>query len=119
MACGLGLGIKGFPFALKELKPNKNSLPCKKESAMAEPYKKIVATVTKGQCSAYKPGDTIVFEGAKMEGNACPFALYALLPVVIAMRYGSEFPWSKDKNVYTDLACPDGTNPVLFEIKRS
>ncbi len=119
MACSLSLGLKGFPFALKSFELNKNSLPCKKESAMAEQFKKIIATVTKGQCSAYKPGDTIVFEDAKMEGNVCPFALYALLPVVIAMRYGSEFPWLKDKDVYTDLACPDGANPVLFEIRRS
>jgi uncharacterized repeat protein (TIGR04076 family) len=119
MACGLSFGLKGFPFTLNRLGPNMNSSPCLKESAMAEPYKKIIATVTKGKCSAYKPGDTIVFEGTKMEGNVCPFALYALLPVVIAMRYGAEFPWLKDKDVYTDLACPDGANPVLFEIKRS
>ena len=86
---------------------------------MAEPYKKITVTVTKGKCSVYKPGDQIVFEGNKMEGKVCTFALYSLLPIVIAMRYGAEFPWSKAKDVYANHACPDGANPIIFEIKRS
>jgi uncharacterized repeat protein (TIGR04076 family) len=34
------------------------------------------------------------------------------------MRYGAEFPWlEKDKDVATH-ACPDATNPVVFEIRR-
>jgi uncharacterized repeat protein (TIGR04076 family) len=40
-----------------------------------------------------------------------------LLPKVYAMRYGVEFPWSKDKNVIFN-ACPDADNPVVFEIRR-
>lgn len=86
---------------------------------MAEPYKKIVATVTKGKCSVYKPGDQIIFEGNKIQGNVCEFALFSLLPIVSAMRYRSEYPWLKDKDVCPDIACPDGANPIIFEIKRS
>lgn len=119
MACGLSLSAKGYPFAFKKLEPKMTTFACDKESEMPKTYEKIVATVTKGKCGVYKKGDQIVFEGSTMKGNVCTFALTSLLPVVIAMRYGAEFPWIDDKNVYTDLACPDGANPVIFEIKRS
>jgi len=33
------------------------------------------------------------------------------------LRYGVEFPWSRDKNVISN-ACPDADNPVVFEIRR-
>ena len=47
----------------------------------------------------------------------CYSALMVVLPKVYAMRYGSEFPWAKDKNVMVN-ACPDAENPVVFEIRR-
>ncbi len=40
-----------------------------------------------------------------------------VLAKAYAMRYGSEFPWAKDKNIIVN-ACPDAENPVVFEIRR-
>jgi uncharacterized repeat protein (TIGR04076 family) len=34
------------------------------------------------------------------------------------MRYDADFPWAKDKDVIFN-ACPDGENPVVFEIQRA
>ncbi len=72
----------------------------------------------KGKCAVgHKAGDRIVFDGKSVEGNVCYSALMVLLPKVYAMRYGAQFPWAKDKDVICN-ACPDGKNPVVFEIKR-
>lgn len=72
----------------------------------------------KGKCAVgHKVGDRIVFDGKSVEGNVCYSALMVLLPKVYAMRYGAQFPWAEDKDVICN-ACPDGKNPVVFEIKR-
>ncbi len=72
----------------------------------------------KGECGfGHKLGDKIVFDGKSVKGNICYSALMVLLPRVYAMRYGSEFPWSEDKDVIFN-ACPDPENPVVFEIRR-
>ena len=87
---------------------------------MAEPYKKITATVTKGECDVYKPGDQIIFvHGENMHGKICPFALNNLMPFFISMRFGAEFPEQTDKDVYTANACMDAEKMIIFEIKRS
>ena len=72
----------------------------------------------KGKCAfGHKVGDKIVFDGKTVKGNICYSALMVVLAKVYAMRYGSEFPWAKDKNVIVN-ACPDAENPVVFEIRR-
>jgi uncharacterized repeat protein (TIGR04076 family) len=72
----------------------------------------------KGTCSfGHKVGDVIVFRERGIEGKICFHALYSVLPKVMAMRYGAEFPWSEDKDVSTH-ACPDAYNPVVFQVRR-
>ncbi len=72
----------------------------------------------KGTCDfGCKVGDKVYFDGRKIKGNICYSALMAILPKVYAMRYGAEFPWTKNKDVIQNV-CPDPANPVLFEIKR-
>ena len=78
----------------------------------------VTVTSQKGKCGfGHKVGDKIVFDGKTVKGNMCYSALMVVLPKVYAMRYGSEFPWAKDKNVMVN-ACPDAENPVVFEIRR-
>jgi uncharacterized repeat protein (TIGR04076 family) len=80
----------------------------------------VVVTVVgqRGKCAVgHKVGDRIVFDGKSVKGNICYSALMVLLPKVYAMRYGAQFPWTKDKDIICN-ACPDGKNPVVFEIKR-
>jgi uncharacterized repeat protein (TIGR04076 family) len=33
------------------------------------------------------------------------------------LMFGGRFFWSKDKDV-TEVVCPDGGNPVVFELRR-
>lgn len=72
----------------------------------------------KGKCAfGHQVGDKIVFDGKSIKGNICYSALMVLLPKVYAIRYGVEFPWSKNKDIICN-ACPDAENPVVFEIRR-
>jgi uncharacterized repeat protein (TIGR04076 family) len=72
----------------------------------------------KGKCVfGHKVGDKIVFDGRSVKGEICYSALTVLLPKVFAIRYGATFPWAQDENVIFN-ACPDGENPVVFEIRR-
>ena len=81
---------------------------------------KIVARVIRqeGHCIAgHQVGDEVVFDGQTVQGRICISTLCSFLPKVFAMRYGAEFPWQEDPDVATH-ACPDGVNPVVFEIRR-
>ncbi|HJX37334.1 MAG TPA: TIGR04076 family protein [Anaerolineae bacterium] len=72
----------------------------------------------RGTCSfGHKVGDVITFTERGIEGEICFSALYSVLPKVMAMRYGAEFPWLKDRDVATH-ACPDAYNPLVFEVRR-
>jgi uncharacterized repeat protein (TIGR04076 family) len=72
----------------------------------------------KGTCSfGHKVGDVITFTERGIEGEICFSALYSVLPKVMALRYGAQFPWLEDKDVATH-ACPDAYNPLVFEVRR-
>lgn len=72
----------------------------------------------KGTCSfGHNVGDVITFTERGIEGEICFSALYSVLPKVMALRYGAEFPWLEDKDVATH-ACPDAYNPLVFEVRR-
>jgi len=49
--------------------------------------------------------------------EAGPRVRWATILMVFAMRNGAEFAWAKDPDVVKS-ACPDGKNPVVFEIRR-
>ncbi|MFW9961510.1 MAG: TIGR04076 family protein [Candidatus Thorarchaeota archaeon] len=71
-----------------------------------------------GTCAAgHKIGDEITFTGEEVKGKLCFSAMYSMLPKVFAMMYNARFPWLKNQCVSTH-ACPDGFNPVIFEIAR-
>ncbi|MCK4971723.1 MAG: TIGR04076 family protein [Candidatus Heimdallarchaeota archaeon] len=73
-----------------------------------------------GQCAAgHNVGDeiTISFEKNEIKGKMCLHALYSVLPKVLAMAYGAEFPWLEDADVSTH-ACPDAWNPLVYEVIR-
>jgi len=72
----------------------------------------------RGTCSfGHKVGDVVTFTERGIEGEICFSALYSVLPKVMAMRYGAEFPWLEDRDVATH-ACPDAYNPLVFEVRR-
>jgi uncharacterized repeat protein (TIGR04076 family) len=71
----------------------------------------------KGHCEAgHKVGDEYLI-GNHTPAGMCVWAFYTLFPFVSALQAGGAFPWEKDKDV-TTVVCPDGGNPVTFELKR-
>ncbi|MHA1934271.1 MAG: TIGR04076 family protein [Candidatus Thorarchaeota archaeon] len=72
-----------------------------------------------GSCAAgHKVGDEVLFTGEEMKGKLCISAMYSMIPKVYAMMYNARFPWLKDQCVASH-ACPDGFNPVMFELIRA
>jgi uncharacterized repeat protein (TIGR04076 family) len=53
----------------------------------------------------------------KTPAGICPWAFYALFPFISVLQFGGSFPWEEDKDKAT-VACPDPSNPVVFELKR-
>jgi uncharacterized repeat protein (TIGR04076 family) len=72
----------------------------------------------KGTCEAqHKVGDEFVI-GEHTPPNLCSWAFYSLFPFAQVLQFGGSFPWEKDPNTAT-VACPDPTNPVVFELRRT
>ncbi len=71
-----------------------------------------------GTChEGHKIGDEVLFTGNEVKGKICISALYSMLPKVYAMRYNARFPWLSNQCV-APHTCPDGKNPVTFELVR-
>jgi uncharacterized repeat protein (TIGR04076 family) len=75
----------------------------------------------KGHCAAgHKVGDEIIFDWVKNEisGKICLHSLYSILPKVYALGHGASvaFVETEDGKVARH-ACPDGYNPVIYELK--
>jgi uncharacterized repeat protein (TIGR04076 family) len=79
-----------------------------------------VKEVKGDRCNAqYKVGDTFEVKGVFLgNGKACIPALVSMYPQILAMRFESELPWLKRLKGKALAVCPDGENPVTFEIVR-
>ena len=72
----------------------------------------------KGRCShGLKVGDEWIFDW-QTPGGLCLFGLQALLPSIFVLMFGGALPWEPDRDIVTHMACPDGNNPVIFELRR-
>jgi uncharacterized repeat protein (TIGR04076 family) len=85
---------------------------------MAESLVRVKVISQKGHCEAgHKVGDEWLV-GEKMPQGMCIFAFASLFPLMTPLMFGGAFPWEKDPDK-TTAACPDGENPVIFEISRA
>lgn len=91
----------------------------------------IVATVIEADkkstelACGFEVGDKIIFTGTEIlgrdkdgksfPGTLCYSALVPLLSNVFTMEHGGVFPWEQPTCI---TACPDGTNPIVFELCR-
>jgi uncharacterized repeat protein (TIGR04076 family) len=72
----------------------------------------------KGTCAAqHKVGDEFVI-GQQTPLSLCSWAFYSLFPFAQVLQFGGSFPWEQDRNK-TTVACPDPTNLVVFELRRT
>jgi uncharacterized repeat protein (TIGR04076 family) len=85
---------------------------------MSEWYKVRAKIVSQqGHCEAgHKVGDEFII-GDTIPAGMCSWAFYSLFPFAAALQSGGSFPWEKDKDS-SIVACPDPSNPVVFELKR-
>jgi uncharacterized repeat protein (TIGR04076 family) len=85
---------------------------------MAEWYQVKAEIISqKGHCHAgHKVGDQFIIGDVAPTGP-CAWAFYTLFPFVSGLQSGGSFPWEKDPDE-TTVACPDGENPVVFELRR-
>ena len=89
--------------------------------AMSKVLVRIVSQ--EGHCAAgEKVGDEVVFDWDtnEIEGKMCLHALYSALPKIYALAHGADVAYAKDDegNRVARHACPDGYNPVIYEIRR-
>jgi uncharacterized repeat protein (TIGR04076 family) len=84
---------------------------------MAESLVRVRVISQKGHCEAgHKVGDEWLV-GEKTPQGMCTFAFASLFPFITPLMFGGSFPWEKDADK-TTAVCPDGENPVIFEISR-
>jgi len=74
-----------------------------------------------GHCSAgQKVGDEVVFDWDTHEirGRICLHALYSMMPKIYALAHGADvaFAVAEDGSRVACHACPDGYNPVIYEL---
>ena len=80
--------------------------------------KKIIAKVIsqKGTCyCGHKVGDEFVIDECTPSGM-CAWAYYTIFPFAQTLKFGGTFPWEGNSTAAT-VACPDGQNPLIFELK--
>ncbi|MGD2201738.1 MAG: TIGR04076 family protein [Candidatus Bathyarchaeota archaeon] len=75
-----------------------------------------------GTCAAgHEVGDKILFDWDthQIQGRICLHALYSALPKIYALAHGADVAFAEDKegNKVARHACPDGYNPVIYEMK--
>ena len=76
----------------------------------------------KGHCSAgQKVGDVIIFDWDthEIDGMICLHALYSMMPKIYALAHGGNvaFAENEDGAKVARHACPDGYNPVIYELE--
>jgi uncharacterized repeat protein (TIGR04076 family) len=74
-----------------------------------------------GTCSAgQEVGDEVIFDwdAHEIEGRICLHALYSILPKVYGLAHGANvaFAVREDGVRVARHACPDGYNPVIYEL---
>ena len=85
---------------------------------MAERYEVAIKIISqKGTCAQeHKVGEEWVIKG-KTPAGICLSAFHTVHPLARVLMFNGTFPWEPDPDV-TTVACPDATNPVVFELRR-
>lgn len=90
------------------------------EVSMAKVLVKVISQ--EGNCAAgQKVGDETLFDWDthEIQGKICLHALYSALPKIYALAHGGDVAYAVDDegNRVARHACPDGYNPVIYELR--
>ena len=80
------------------------------------PPAKIKEEMVTPQCPALKEGQEFIFERDCPPGF-CSWAFADIQRDIMAITFGSSYPWIKEKNVAI-TCCTDGLRPVIFRVER-
>jgi uncharacterized repeat protein (TIGR04076 family) len=72
--------------------------------------------MTTPQCPAFKDGQEFIYDKTCPPGF-CGWAFADIQRDLIAVSFGANYPWVKEKNVAISC-CTDGLRPVVFRIER-
>jgi uncharacterized repeat protein (TIGR04076 family) len=83
---------------------------------------KVKVVSQKGHCSAgQNVGDEVTFdwETHEIDGRICLHALYSAMPKIYALAHGANvaFATNDEGKRVARHACPDGYNPVIYELE--
>ena len=100
--------------------PEKNDAP-KNDKELYHKTKRYEVAIKvisqKGTCVwGHKVGQEFIINEGTPKGM-CLSAFGALFPNLRVLQFGGIYPWEPDPNV-SQVACPDGKNPVIFELRR-
>jgi uncharacterized repeat protein (TIGR04076 family) len=65
----------------------------------------------------YEKGDTWVMTSDEVPEGLCIWALMAMAPMLVALRFGGDVPWAENGSIGR-VCCSDPGNPVVFELSR-
>jgi uncharacterized repeat protein (TIGR04076 family) len=65
----------------------------------------------------YEKGDTWFMRSDEVPDGLCVWALVAMAPMLVALRFGGGIPWEGNGSVGR-VCCSDPSNPVVFELRR-
>jgi len=82
---------------------------------------KVKVVSQKGHCSAgHLVGNEIIFDWDthEIDGRICLHALYSMIPKIYALAHRGNvaFATNKEGDSVARHACPDGYNPVIYEL---
>ena len=68
-------------------------------------------------CPKFQEGQEFILESAEKPENFCGWAWADIQRDIVAIMYGADFPWFKEKGKHV-VCCTDGFRPVVFLIER-
>lgn len=77
---------------------------------------RIAEILGKGECPlGHAAGEEFIYPDDR--DKICASAMHSIFPAVRVLQFGGSFPWEDDPDGAV-VCCPDGRNPVVFELKR-
>jgi uncharacterized repeat protein (TIGR04076 family) len=88
---------------------------------LCKPKNNVIAKVIsqEGVCwVGHKVDDEFQVLGGLTPAGLCPLAYHNMFHFAAVLLYGGAFTWARDPDKEERVACPDASNPVIFQLRR-